>query len=48
MYRKDKAYQRLHESIHLPALRPRHHNTVSDRHKRTLSLQKCRLETKEL
>ena len=42
---KDKAYRRLHESVHIPALTPHLPNPISERHKRALSLQRTRLGT---
>ena len=40
IYRKEKAYRRLHESVHLPALKPRLSTLFSERHKRSVSLQR--------
>ncbi|XP_011402829.1 PREDICTED: uncharacterized protein LOC105312133 [Amphimedon queenslandica] len=37
---KEKAYRRLHESVHLPALKPRLSTLFSERHKRSVSLQR--------
>lgn len=42
---KEKAYRRVHESVHLPALRPRLPNPISERHRRAISLQRTRLGT---
>lgn len=41
MRRSDKAYQRLHASVHLPALRPRP-SVIAERHRKakTMSLQR--------